>query len=318
MSKPNLPEALYVALDLAPSYVIPLLCVGIFIFLQLIRMCISFGSKKAATVNLGILKLFSKMAVVIFGPPEGIFRYEAAPKEELDEHLGTQVVYIRRKKVSAPWVIMLGCYVLAFGLFAVMVFWDIFLLSESHDCDDTTIDCFADTDVINATSGPIDDCSQYETTGDINGTTTITCYTFTYAFGAALGAIGGLLIMIRTVMKVISAIFMWAYANSSDECKCCRCSFFCVLIFHFILILLIPFVLPVTFIALVVGFSSLSIPNIIQVFLFIITLFFGISFPWCFFIGDEDHNFISQSERAEDRTPITGVIENDETTPIKT
>lgn len=34
---------------------------------------------------------------------------------------------------------LLGGYVLTFGLFAAKGLRDIFLLSESHDCDDTTI-----------------------------------------------------------------------------------------------------------------------------------------------------------------------------------
>ena len=283
-------------------------------------MCVNLGSEKAAGVSVRIGKVFSKMTLVIFGPPEGIFRYEPAPKEEIDEHLGTQSVYIRKKKVDNRLVIMLGGYVLAFGLFAVMVFWDIFLLSESHDCDDTTIDCFAYTDVVNATSGPINDCGEFENMQNNNGTTTITCYTFKYAFGAALGAIGGLLTMIRTVMKIISATFLWAYSNAGDKCKCCSCSVLCVLMFHIFLVILIPFVLPISFVAIVIGFSSLSVSNIIQIILFIFTLFIGISFPWCFFVDDNDSNedrYDGHNGIAYDKTKINDETKlSNETTPI--
>ena len=103
-------------------------------------------------VNIGVLKIILKMALIVFGPPESVFRYEAAPKEE-------QVVYIRRKRVGNLLVIMLGSYILTFGLFTLMVFWDISLLSESHDC---AIDCFSQTDIANATSGPIKYCVELE------------------------------------------------------------------------------------------------------------------------------------------------------------
>lgn len=282
MAKPNLSQSVYFWLDLVPFLAVPLLCFGIVIILQVARLCASSGSEKAAGVILGFLKVISKMAIVVFGPPEGIFRYDPAPKEKVDQHIGSREVYIKGKKVHIALVIMMGAYVLTFGLFAIMVFWDIFLLSESHDCDDTTIDCFVESVAINVSSGPIRDCSLYEkTAGNSTSSIRITCYTFTYAFGAALGAIGGLLTMIRIVMKVISAAIMWTYENASDECKCCSCSLCCVITTHCGLILLIPFILPITFI--IIAFASLSIANIIQIILFILTLAIGMSFPWCIY-----------------------------------
>ena len=324
MTKHNWSQHVYTSLDLVPIVLISVFSIVLYTVMQCIRMGMKLGSKKAANVNHGVLKIISKMALVVFGPPENIFRYEAAPKEELDEQTGTQVVYIRRKRVSNGFVVMLGGYVLTFGLFAVMVFWDIFLLSESHDCDDTTIDCFSQTDIANASSGLIKDCAELEM--QTNGTTLITCYTFTFAFGAALGAIGGLLTMIRIVMKIISSTFLWAYSNAGDNCKCCSCSIYCVLIFHIILVTLIPFVAAIIITLIVVGSSSLnynlSIANIIQVVLFMLTLLIGISFPWCLFIDDDNgsiqERLFGHKGRADDRTPISDAATHDETTPINT
>jgi hypothetical protein len=320
MTKPNLSKIVYVLLEIAPLILIILFCIVFFIIMKYIQECVNLCSKKAATATVVITKIFSKMALVVFGPPEGIFRYEAAPTEELDEHLGTQVVYIRKKRVDNRWVVMLGVHVLTFGVFAMMVFWDIFLLSESHVCDDTTIDCFAETDVVNATSGPINDCAKFETTLTNNGTTTITCYTFTYAFGPALGAVGGLFTMIRIIMKIISAMFLWAYSNAGDKCKRCSCSFRCVFIFHGILII---FVLPIitAFVAIAVGFSTLSIPNHIQVLLFMLTLSIGIGFPWCLFTGDDNASIkdrLCGHNESADEIPLSGAATNNETTPINT
>ena len=67
-------------------------------------------------------------------------------------------------------------------MFSVMVFWDIFLLGESSDCDDTTIDCFAQVAGNDSSFSPVDDCELYE---DYGSNETISCYTFVFSFGQA-------------------------------------------------------------------------------------------------------------------------------------
>lgn len=65
---------------------------------------------------------------------------------------------------------------------------------------------------------------------------------------------------------------------------------------------MIPFVFPITFVAIAVIFSSLSVPNVIQI---------RISFPWCCFVDDDDsteHRYGDHIESVDDRTLISGTI----------
>jgi hypothetical protein len=134
-----------------------------------------------------------KLTMIVFGPPLGVVRYERHTKEEVD-HLKIPVVYINKQPVPKYIVCMLGLYVISFIIFAITVFWDIFLFVQSSDCDDTTIDCFALTPANDTKFEPVFDCSLYE---DYGSNVTISCYSFAYSFGPALGAIGGLFTMIK-------------------------------------------------------------------------------------------------------------------------
>ena len=303
MKKPNLPLEVYVLLDIAPIFVIFILCFGISYSQLCFHLYMKFkNSRRTNHLSMAMNRFFSWMTSIAFGPPEGVFRYEPEQQEEWDEHLGTKTIYLGRKKVNSILVVMLGSYVFVYFLFAIMVSWDIFLLSESYECNNKTIDCFEEN------GDPITDCNKRNVTTQDQDR--ITCYTFSFSFGAALGAFGGLLSMIRIMMKVISAVFLWAYTKYSGD-KCKR-----VFLVHLLLIFSIPIVISITVFVYVVLFST-SFLDILSIVLFYFSLLIAVCFPWCLFADTENSSqHGNHSERAENRISIVGGRVNDESTPI--
>ena len=300
MAKPNLSLSVYTALELLPIilFFAPLMVFGLSYMFGL--MCCVLLNKRdsalAAVKKYG--KGMTKLTMVVFGPPMGIVQYERHREEEVD-HLDITVVYIHKRKVPRRVVFMLGAYTIGFIAFAISVFWDIFLLVQSSDCDDTTIDCFAINDT---NSEPIHDCNIYEGYGS---NVTISCYSFVYSFGPALGAIGGLFTMIKVIMKVISAIFLGLYGYAHDNKKLIW--FFNL--FQAFVVLFVPIGIPIGMVVIVIGFPSLSVANIAQIILAMFTLCIGFSIPWSYFTTpDSDDNAnaegnISESNE-EESTPI--------------
>ena len=298
MAKPNLSLDRYVILDLFPLIAFMIfICILLMSYIVGLLCCVTCNHIDTAVSSAKLLfKSFTKLAMVVFGPPAGVLNYRAHEEEEVD-HMDNTVVYIHKRNVPQKIVTMLGSYVVTFIMFSVMVFWDIFLLKESSDCDDTTIDCFAQVADNDSSSLPVEDCTIYEGYGS---NVTISCYEFVYSFGPALAAIGGLFTMIKIVMKVISAVFLGLYGYAIRNNKLCLFKF--MILFQVLLVFLIPIALPIALIIFVVGLPSLSIANIVQIVLLMLTLAIGFSVPWGYFVIPPDAYELRQEEN--DRSPI--------------
>ena len=265
MVKPNYPESAYILLEELPTLIVTPLLAVVVVILYICYRALSCSEKVRTCCEL-MLKGIIKLAKVFFGTPTGLFHKREATEEE-------DAVYIGNKEVPYGILIRLGVYVISFSLFALIVFWDIFLIKQSNSCDDTTIDCFVNT---TAEGELITNCSQYAELTNI----TITCYKFVFDYGSALSAVGGLLTMIKITMKIIAAAFLALYGSIGQRCG--HKVRLCPLIFHMILVLLIPIAIPIATIILI-STSSLfhfSLAIIFRVILFLFTILIGCTIPW--------------------------------------
>ena len=300
MAKPNLSLTVYELLDLLPIIVLfPLVFISFVAYYIGVMCCISRG---LITTGVSAFQKFlqgmTKLTMIVFGPPLGVVRYDRHKEEKVD-HMKIPVVYIHKRPVPKFIVCMLGSYVISFIMFAITVFWDIFLLVQSSECDDTTIDCFAQTPNDTTKFEPVSDCSLYENYGS---NVTITCYSFAYSFGPALGTIGGLFTMIKIVMKGISAVFLGLYGYAIDNDK--ACCFYFMNIFQIFAVILVPIGMPIGIIVITVGLPSLSYANLAQVLLAMFTMFIGFSIPWAVFTQpDSDENEGGEKETAPLTSP---------------
>lgn len=292
MAKPNYSQLTYEIFNLLPTLIL-FSCVFTVLISCLIGIvcCLRFNKKETAIdTYTKLVQFFTKLTMVIFGPNNSVFHYR--PNVDEGDDLEIPVLYIHRKEVPTYLVMMMGSYVISFIMFSVGVFWDIFLLKDSSECDDTTIDCFAQV-AGNDTSSPIYDCETYEKLGS---NVTISCYSFVYSFGPALAASGGLFTMIKIVMGTIAGTFLalYGYALRKKKKRLLRFTFFLQLF----LLLLIPFGFPIVLIVFVVGLPSLSYANIAQVVILIFTLAIGFSIPWINFVpeNNEDHTPINRTQ----------------------
>ena len=291
--KPNISASTYELLELLPTIVLCSLGVSILtVYLIAIICCLSL--KKFDTVISSyktLSKLLTKLLMIVFGPGgSSVLQYERHEDKEKDA-LQIPVIYIHKRRVPKSFVVMFELYVASFILFSVTVFWDIFLLTESNDCDDTTIDCFAQV-AGNDTILPIYDCEIYE---NHDANVTISCFTFTYSYGKALAAIGGLLNMIDIIMKGIAGTFLglYGYAVKSGI----NCILYLIISLQILLAVIVPFaILGIIFYVKSTTYSlSLSYTIIAQLVLGILTLVFGFSIPWMIFVypdkeNDENHH----------------------------
>ena len=283
MAKPNLSLSDYLLLDLVPVFFVFLVIIIFFLILAGMIVCL-FCNHPNTAKSLGKLIVSSliKLTMAVFGPHGGgnVLNHEKnqTKKDKKDEYdaKNLPIFYINNEKVHWIYRLMFGAYVIGFILFSATVFWDVFLLEESNNCDDTTIDCFAQVADNDSSFSPVKDCSVYE---DYGSNVTFICYTFVYSFGPALAAMGGLLTMIKIVMKIISVVFLSLYGYACSKKKLCL-----LILFQIFLVLLISIALPIVLIILVVDLPSLSAVNITQIALVMLTLFMGFSIPWGMFV----------------------------------
>ena len=292
--KPNISETTYELLELLPTIALFSLGVSILtVYLIAIICCLSL--KKFDTVISSyktLSKLLTKLMMMVFGPGgRSVLHYKRHEDTEIDA-LQIPVIYIHKRRVPTGFVVMFELYVASFILFSVTVFWDIFLLTESNDCDDTTIDCFAQV-AGNDTILPIYDCKIYE---NHDANVTISCFTFTYSLGRALAAIGGLLNMIDIIMKGIAGTFLCLYGYAVKSRK--KCILYLIISLQILMAVVVPFAILVGITVYVKSTTyslSLSYTSIAQLVLGILTLVFGFSIPWMIFVypdkeNDENHH----------------------------
>ncbi|XP_064384552.1 uncharacterized protein LOC135333506 [Halichondria panicea] len=80
-----------------------------------------------------------------------------------------------------------------------IVFWDLFVFTESQVCDDLAIDCFSPPshEIVN-------NCTDYK---DLD--VEFICFRFTFSFGIGLAAAGGVFTALQLIVKIISRSSIW-------------------------------------------------------------------------------------------------------------
>lgn len=168
MAKMNLSYTVYQLLEFVPMLLILVVICLIMLIIQCIQHWSVLGSTRADKIRAWIYNGSIKIGKMAFGPPMGVFG-----KQEDD----TNEVFIKNKPVPHYILFILGLFMLFFGLLAILVFWDVFLLRESNSCDNN-IDCFAmienNGSEENSTSSPvtISDCREYEMVDNVD----ISCF----------------------------------------------------------------------------------------------------------------------------------------------
>lgn len=145
-----------------------------------------------------VKKLVMLLPEAIFGPPCGLLSYESGKSIETDSMF---ILKRRFKRIGFKYLSFLG---FTFILYAIIIFWDLFLLEESYMCDDS-IDCFDfnDTDIA------VTDCSLYEGREKY----AVVCYKFVFSFGTALAAFGGLITSLKLIVKITTKIAVRIYSH---------------------------------------------------------------------------------------------------------
>ena len=100
-----------------------------------------------------------------------------------------------------------------------IVFWDLFVFTESQVCDDLAIDCFSppSNEIVN-------NCTDYK---DLD--VEFICFRFTFSFGIGLAAAGGVFTALQLIVKIISRSSIWFYKKIENRKYCPNCAY--VLIF---------------------------------------------------------------------------------------
>ena len=286
MAKHNFNQGFYLLVDLFPFMAFLLFLIFIvllYTFLWLKSLC-----SKSYESNTFIPSLNRKIAKLALTQPSGMLTTEKPLHSTLQYTELPSQLHIRGKETLKSHDALLALYTISFSLFAFAVFWDIFLIRESHGCDDTTIDCFP-ANISSFDLRPIDDCSRWE---KVN--VTITCFTFVYEFGTALSAFGGLITMLRLLMSTISALLLWCHngALNNRHCRsCCGISAAFVQYFLAVTLILVSFGGLVAFLALsgidrptddFVGgiLDKLSLANFLEIIAFMLIVGVGLLFPW--------------------------------------
>ena len=189
-------------------------------------------------------------------------------KREGDEYI------LKGCKLSKWYVHWVSFMPVSVALFALITFWDIFLVQESQDCL-PDVDCFFD-DYTNSSSSsqlttmPLN-CSEVTTNDEDN----IICYKFALNISIAVAAAGGVL-TISTIAMAISLSVATAISS--------RCSTFWVFIAMIIASILLPIGFIVGFIVFVVTndhFTLGKITPLMQLFIVFFAIFCTLGiFPW--------------------------------------
>ena len=287
MVKHNFSRFIWESLDLLPFLILsPIIILALYALTYIVIKDIPcLGSlinynccKKPLTERRCLHSLTSKIVMLVFGPPKAILKYERSNellKETNNHSTPNNSICIKGKKVEPIYVSVLALYVLVFCCFAIEVFWDIFLIdvSTGTKCNDRTSDCYRENN-----SNPITDCYLY----DSDPSAVFTCYTFSFALGSGLAAVGGLMTVAVFVMKVIAFLFLNMY--SVNHCKLSRCQCHChkhfILFFQYAVVLLGIINFYAVFIVVVTRHSSYSTADVCRSVFIFVTLVVGCAFPW--------------------------------------
>ena len=177
LPKPNLSYTTYLYIESAPILIVPILC----LILGTIVTCLGKKGKNSSYFKNTFLD-------IVYGPPLAVLT--SAPGTERDE----KIVYIGKYEISGSVSWCLYCIGMLFVPSSFIVFWDLFVFTESHVCDDLTIDCFSSPsyEIVN-------NCTDYK-----HLEVELICFRFTLSFGIGLAAVGGVFTALQLIVKIIS------------------------------------------------------------------------------------------------------------------
>ena len=215
-----------------------------------------------------VLIILTKLVKGILGGKTGVFS-DTNIKPQEDE-LGIPLTYIHGKKVSCLVIKFFGLFTLILLQYTWAIFWDLFLTEESSNCDSKS-DCFVD----GGGNDPVDNCTEILMEG---GNITFTCYKYVFAFGTAIGVSGGFITALSLIFSVIAGFWLFWYdliKKKGSAFKICLLLQYTIA-FSVIVIISIPILkLPIRF--------QLQPRDVIERMSLIVTLFFSLGFPWCYF-----------------------------------
>ena len=234
-------------------------------------------------------RMFTPLARGIFGGRRGVLN-KVSFKEERDEN-NIPLTYIGDKPVRRLHITLLGSLALFLFMYTGFAFWDVFLLTESTDCD-SRADCFVD----GGGYDPVDNCTDILLA---NETTTVTCYKFSLAVGTAIGVSGGIITALGLTMSVVSGFWIFCYNLLEGNVRAFKvCKFVQISI---------AFMVPITILIILtlieIKFSSLQLQphTIIQVFCLSLTFIMGLAFPWWHYSRQSSSSY--QVMHGEDVSP---------------
>ena len=301
VSKPNLSLEAYQILASMPLLFAAISLVLFFcaqiVALILLPIKTGWAQKVVCAMN----SIYQSITTAVFGPPQGVINFEPA------KNISSHATYIGTRKVKMLTHVLLAAFGFGVIINIAIMFWNIFLLIESHTCDES-IDCFAKViDVSNestniptayATYTPVHNCSLEDESLEI------ICYEFTFSLGTGLAAAGGLFIALQIITKIISVSALKVYT-------CIPYKKFKGISSHAIIhIITLLLVIAGSIVSIVFYLRSLSTPKILsstfQFAAVLITVCFGFAIPWYNLTKDveEAQNDNDTESAMEERPPV--------------
>ena len=191
LPKPNFSYTTYEYIESLPVLIFPL----IFFIVSLFVTCLA---EKKYTVKNVFLDIF-------YGPPLAVLTSMPGTKSK------ERKFYIASNEVSGFVSWCLYFIGMLFVPSSFIVFWDLFVFTESHVCDDLTIDCFSSPlyEIVN-------NCTDYK---DLD--VEFICFRFTFSFGIGLAAVGGVFTALQIIVKLISRFCIWFYKQIPKKGRWC-------------------------------------------------------------------------------------------------
>ncbi len=227
LPKPNLGYTTYVAIESLPMLIFP----SIYIVACIVAICVEKRLHKSGFRNY--------LLDFMFGPQLSVVTF--APTTER----GT-TLYVDTTEVSKYVSWSLYLIGILFLPSAFIVFWDVFVFTESHLCDDITIDCFSSLNL-----EAVKNCTNYK---DLD--VEFICFEFTFLLGQGVAVVGGVLTGLQYMVRIISRVLIWQYKLIKDDKKsgrrnCCGCRNCCCLfisppaiIVSIVSLCILPYYLP--------------------------------------------------------------------------
>ena len=308
VSKPNLSLEAYQILDSVPLYLVPIL-LSLFLLLPLVTiLLLPIKLEWAMKVFSAMNSFYHSITTAIFGPPSGVINFEQA------RSTSSHTTYIGRRKVKKITHALLAGFGLSFLLNIAIVFWDIFLFTESYTCDDS-LDCFAvginfinesgNISAVGISYTPVSNCS-----ADEDESLAIICYEFTFSFGTGLAAVGGMYSALQIIPKIISVSVLKVYSTCIPYKKFMRISSHTIV--HIMAVILVTVCCIVSIIFYILNMSVFELSSIFQFFAIVFTIWFGFAIPW-YNLTEDVPEGQNSTERTTEGRPLLSSGQPDDT-----